>query len=59
MDMWVPHKELKKKKIKKEEIEIDGERRREKWEGEFFFNFFSLLLSFSDSQVSDRRISSG
>ena len=41
--MWVPHKELKKKrKIKKEEIERDGERRREKWEEEFFFLIFFL-----------------
>ena len=46
--MWVPHKELKKKKIKKEEIERDGERRREKWEGEFFLIFF---LYYFHSQI--------
>ena len=52
--MWVPHKELKKK-IKKEEIERDGERRREKWEGEFFFFFLfiTFILRFSSFRPSD------
>ena len=35
--MWVPHKELKKKKKdQKEEIERDGKRQRVKWEEEVF-----------------------
>ena len=59
--MWVPHKELKKKKLKsklKKSYQTDGRTEDEDKEKILYF-FFSLLDSISDLRKPDRQNSSG
>ena len=64
MDLWVPLKKNKKNQIKskhpkKKKKSNDGRESVQIREEREILNFFSLLISFSDLQKFDHRISSG